>query len=360
MTKIDVKIDARSGNYSIYIGEDNLYEIDTMIDFSKYSNIFILTDEKIQRLYQHTINKIFENKSIKVFAVKEGEISKSLEVYAQIIGQLVEFKFDRKALMVNIGGGMITDLGGFVASTYQRGIDFINISTSIEGMVDASVGGKNGINFGNYKNYIGTFNQPNAVIIDVKTLETLDDRNFTAGWSEIIKHGLIYDKSYFKKVTSRKPREFINSELIEIIAGSCEIKKSVVEADEKEGGVRKILNFGHTIGHAIESISFDYERLLHGEAIAIGMVAEAYISYKLDYISLSDFNNIKNSIFNAGLPIQIPFELDGKVELNELIKKDKKNFDGKIKWTLIKNIGNCLFDIEVDDKIIDDALNQIL
>lgn len=360
MKEISVTINSEFSKYSVVVGENILKNISQFIDLNKYSNIFVLTDEKVLRFYQHTLNSLFNEKEIFIHAVKEGEESKSITTYAEIVAKLIELKLDRKALMINMGGGMVTDLGGFAASTYQRGIDFLNISTSVEGMVDASIGGKNGINIGSYKNYVGTFNQPIAVIIDVKTLETLDDRNFAAGWAEIIKHGLIYDLNYFNKVTSKKPREFTNEELIEIISRSCEIKKAVVEEDEKEGGKRKILNFGHTIGHAIESVSFEYERLLHGEAIAIGMVAEAYISFKLGYISENDLREIKEKIEYVGLPTRIPFQIKNKHDLTELVKKDKKNVGGKIKWSLIKPLGECIFDVEVEDEIMIEAMNQVL
>ena len=268
-------------------------------------------------------------------------------------------QLDRKSLVINLGGGVITDMGGFAASTYMRGIDFVNIPTTLLSQVDASVGGKTGINFAEIKNLIGTFNQPQAVIIDATTLETLSERELVAGFAEIIKHGLIKDKNYLKKVTSKSPLEFSQEELLEIIKGSCEIKASVVQQDETENGQRKILNFGHTIGHAIESLCLGNLRpLLHGEAISVGMVAEAALAKTKGLLSDEEIQVIKQSLFHAGLPISVRgLSVD---EIYTKMLSDKKNTFNQINFTLLSGIGNALYNQTSNEETIKQASSTVI
>ena len=221
------------------------------------------------------------------------------------------------------------------------------------------IGGKNGIDFSNVKNLIGTFNQPIGVIIDVQTLSSLPKREFLSGFAEIIKHGLIKDRKYFEKVTSKHPLEFNQDTLIDIIERSCKIKAEIVEADEIENGPRKLLNFGHTIGHAIESLSLESSTpLLHGEAISIGMLAGAKISHLMDLLSLSDLQRIKQSLINAGLPISTE-----SIEINkvlEKIKSDKKNEKGKVNFTLLQEIGKAVYNQNVPDEVIIQAIKYVI
>lgn len=358
MKKLLVNIKTESKNYPILVGQNLLGKLSTLVNLSKYSSIFVITDTNVD-IYSSKLDIPKSLVSAK-YVFEAGEKAKSLQTAEKILTMLADNNADRKSLIVNLGGGVATDLGGLVASLYQRGIDFLNISTTIEGMVDASVGGKTGVNLGGNKNYVGTFNQPIAVIIDVNTLETLNERNLIAGWAEVIKHGLIRDSKYFSSVVQKQIIKFSKPELIDIIIRSCEIKAEVVENDEREGGLRKILNFGHTIGHAVESLSFDTNYpLLHGEAVGIGMIAESYISLKLGKLSQQEFNEIQKGIQNVGLPIGIE-NLDIQ-DIKALILKDKKNDAGVIKWSLLNSIGKCEFDVIVDDEnIIAEAIRHIL
>ncbi|HSW47726.1 MAG TPA: 3-dehydroquinate synthase [Candidatus Saccharimonadales bacterium] len=356
MKKIIVNLpDVTNHHYSVLIGVDLFEKIAEIVDLSTYSNIAIITDKNVAGY----LDIIQSNLAIKPLTItlEPGEKHKNTKSLDIIWNELIKTKFDRKSLIINLGGGVICDIGGFAASTYMRGIDFINVPTTLLSQVDASTGGKTGIDFANLKNIIGTFQQPKAVIIDVSTLATLPKSELNSGFAEIIKHGLIRNKNYFEKVSSKKPEEYSSEELIEIIITSCEIKKDVVEKDPTEQGIRKILNFGHTIGHAIESLSLETETpLLHGEAISIGMVAEAKMSNLLGFLPESDLEIIKQSFINANLPIKT---LINSVQIIEKIEKDKKNSFGEIKWTLLKQIGEATYDIAIDEKIISEALEYI-
>ena len=234
----------------------------------------------------------------------------------------------------------------------MRGIDFIQIPTTLLSQVDASVGGKTGVNFLGFKNLIGTFSQPKAVIIDINTLSSLPKREYISGFGEIIKHAIILDKEYFKFVISKKTLDFTKDDLVKIIEKSCLLKASVIEKDEKEKDYRKILNFGHTIGHAIESLSQETKSpLLHGEAISIGMAKESYLANLAGLLSSTDYKIVYNSLQKAELPINYPKNIQTEKIYDKIIK-DKKNQKGKILWTLIKEIGDPIIDQEIDKSII--------
>lgn len=294
-------------------------------------------------------------------------------------------KCDRKSLVINIGGGVIGDMGGFAAATYMRGVDFIQVPTTLLAMVDASVGGKLAIDFDGVKNLIGSFQSPKAVIIDTSFLDTLPERELHSGFAEIIKHGLIADKTYFREVQTYlkydtdthpslrkvpaglqgegKVLETGTEDMLRLIHRSVEIKKSIVEADPTEQGIRKILNFGHTIGHAIESHSMAHSLqltahspLLHGEAIAIGMVAEAHIAMQIGQLAANELVQIEEVLSRAQLPTR--YRLVDQ-SIRDLMRSDKKNSHGKIKFALLKGIGECAHDIEVDKIVIDKALAYI-
>lgn len=356
MKKINVKIDSdnKQKNYGVFIGSGILKDIGSLINLKEYTKALIVTDENINSGFLMNLRKLIPTEN-DVLVLKPGESHKSLESIQKIWKKLLDFGCDRKSLIINLGGGVICDLGGFAASTYMRGIDFLQIPTTLLAMTDASIGGKTGINFLGFKNLIGTFQQPVGVIIDVDVLSTLPRREFISGFGEIIKHGLIADKKYFELVVSKKPLEFSKEELIEIIEGSNLIKIKVVSFDEKEEGLRKILNFGHTIAHGIE---LSNNNLLHGEAVAIGMIAEASISLLKGLISDKVFNQIEKGIKNAGLPEKIK-----NVSINDVMLKiqtDKKNKKGKISWTLLQGIGKAVWNQEVENDVVKKALEFIL
>ena len=249
-------------------------------------------------------------------------------------------------------------MGGFVAGTYMRGIDYIQVPTTLLSQVDASIGGKTGFNLGGIKNSIGLFNQPKLVLIDVGMLSTLPRREYISGFAEIIKHGIIADKNYFQLVTAKKPNEYSKIEMMKIIEGSCRIKSKIVRQDEKEAGLRKILNFGHTIGHAIEALSLNLTNpLSHGEAVSIGMVAESWLAMKLNILSIHEFSLIEHSIKAIGLPIRA--QNISHNEVMECIAHDKKNSGHILEWSIPKEIGKAIILPGCDKKLVHEAIHYI-
>jgi 3-dehydroquinate synthase len=270
-----------------------------------------------------------------------------------------EQKLDRRSLVITIGGGATSDLVGCAAGTYMRGISFLHVPTTLLSQVDASIGGKAGINFQGVKNLLGTIGQPIGVVIDIDTLVTLPEREVRSGFAEIVKHGLIADRSYFDTVTSQVCTSWSPDEMVSIVRRSCEIKRAVVESDETERGPRKILNFGHSIGHAVESFALTHSpALTHGEAISIGMLGEAYISHRIGKISAADLATIDQGLQAAGLPTRLPYAFPTS-ELRTLITRDKKNIGGKVKWTLLEGIGSAVFDIIIPEELILEVLAAI-
>lgn len=358
MNQLTITIKEKQKQYPIIIGQNLLEKIASLIDLHQYSRIVVIADNIVGRLYAMKLQSSLPQNHI-VIGTKPGEKEKNLENVQYFWQELAAFGCDRKSLVINLGGGVIGDMGGFAASTYMRGIDFIQVPTTLLASVDASIGGKTGIDFAEVKNLIGTFQQPVAVIIDVSILQTLPKREFLNGFAEIIKHGLIKDKAYFDLVTSKKPIAFSQEELINIITRSCEIKKAIVESDDTEQGIRKLVNFGHTIGHAIEALSWETKHpLKHGEAIHIGMLAETRISNLVDLLSDEESEIIENKLQATGLPITITdITMD---RILEKIKTDKKNTHGKVKWVLLKHIGEAVYDQIVDNKVIREAMIQII
>ena len=358
MKKLLVTIREKPQIYPIVIGEGLIETIDSIIDFAQYSKIVIITGNNVPSKWVKSLQESLPFES-NVITIPAGEKYKCIDTVVSIWNKLQKLGIDRKALIVNLGGGVICDMGGFAASTYLRGTDFLQIPTTLLAQVDASVGGKVGINFNNIKNYIGLFQQPIGVIIDVTTLSTLPERIFNQGFGEIIKHGLIADREYFDFATSKKPQEFNTSELTQLLAKSLEIKAKIVEEDQKEKGLRKLINFGHTVGHAIESLSFETKNpLLHGEAVHIGMMAETKISELLGLLSPEEAAIIYERLSQTGLPVSIK-----KVKPEDVITKlrmDKKSVAGQIKWTLLQSIGQAIINQKVDEDVVLQALETIL
>lgn len=356
MKKINITIPRiTKKSYPIHIGNNILGKINEFINIKSYSKVTIITDKNIEKLWLKKLEKTIGIPLISV-VISPGEKEKNIETVKYIWEEMIKAKIDRKSLIINLGGGVIGDMGGFTAGTYMRGIDFINIPTTLLAMVDSSVGGKTGIDFLNIKNIIGTFNQPKAVVIDTQILESLPSREFISGFGEILKHGLIADKHYFEKVSSKNPLEFSLSELEDIIYGSCVIKSEIVIADEKEQGNRKLLNLGHTIGHAVEILSQKTsEPLLHGEAVSIGIAAENDIAVKMGILPQDTADLIKEKLLFAGLPVETNVEYPIS-EVIEKMKSDKKNEKGKIRFTLLKNIGEAIINQEAEEKIIERIL----
>jgi len=346
----------------IIIGKKLLEKINILFDFSRFSKIAVLTDENIPKSFIDKIEKSFNKKLIKII-ISAGEKEKNIETVKKIWEKMFDEGLDRRSLLINLGGGVVCDMGGFAAGTFMRGIDFMNVPTTLLSQVDAGIGGKTGIDFIDIKNGIGIFKEPIGTVIDVETLKTLPKREFISAFGEIIKHGVISGREYFDFVTSKKPKEFDQNELIKIIKGSVNIKSNIVKKDPKEEGLRKVLNFGHTVGHAVESLSWKIDKpLLHGEAVAIGMVAESYLAclsrppYNLGGYATA--NIIERVIINAGLPTKIK-NIKTK-DILKMILTDKKNYAGKINWSLPKKIGEVEINIKVPQEQIVKAIKSII
>jgi len=331
---------------------DNFETIKDFFKKSQYTFLCVLVDENTKSLALPFLLESFKDEiKLQIFEVKSGEENKNIPSCLNIWHQLSDLNVDRKSLLINLGGGVLCDMGGFISATYKRGIDCVNIPTTLLSMVDASIGGKTGVNIGVYKNQIGHFSQPKAVFINTEFLNTLPEKELVNGYAEIIKHALICDLTYWNTL---KKNGFIN--LNEIISKSIEIKYEIVSQDPLEKNIRKKLNFGHTIGHALEMLSPKLvgRQLSHGEAVAIGIICESYISMKLsgfkekELLEITDF--IK-TIFPA-----FKINTDHFQKIFDLMLFDKKNENGKIKMVLLKSIGKAVIDIEAEREMIFNAL----
>jgi 3-dehydroquinate synthase len=338
-------------SYPIFF-ENSLQELNRFISGSKYTKVFILVDSNTEIHCLPALQDALEGIEYDLIEVTPGEENKNIDFCIGVWRTLLDFGAERNSLLVNLGGGVITDMGGFAASTFKRGIDFVQVPTTLLSQVDASVGGKTGIDMDNVKNIIGTFTQPKAVFINTGFLKTLDEREIRSGYAEVIKHGLIYDRSLFETVKAAGPSGLTD----QIIYRSVEIKNEVVKEDPFEKGLRKILNFGHTIGHAVESYSLSQGKtpLLHGEAIAIGFICEAYLSFKKNGLSKTGLEETVNAIKEVYPPYALKKE--SYPALLEIMKNDKKNNAGQISFSLISEIGKCGFDVFCTEEEIFESL----
>ena len=339
----------KANGYPIYFGEDEYQSLNKFIEVNNYSTIFIITDTNSN---EYCLPKFLPflatEKTIEIIEIESGEVEKNITTCVELWNILTELGGDRKSLLINIGGGVITDIGGFVASTFKRGIDFIHIPTTLLAMVDASVGGKNGVDLGNLKNQIGVINVPKMVVINTNYLSTLPQNEMRSGVAEMLKHGLIFDTNYWEKL-----KELNQTDFDDLIHRSIEIKNEIVMQDPGENGIRKALNFGHTLGHAIESYFLENENkktLLHGEAIAVGMVLESYISWQKELISVGEYLEIKNAI--KTIFETIIFKEEDIQPILDLLIHDKKNEHGKIQFALLDGIGKVRINQEADNELI--------
>jgi 3-dehydroquinate synthase len=342
----------QANGYPIVFSENGYEFLNSYIDENKYSTIFILSDTHTNEYcLSRFLPLLATDKTIEIIEIESGESEKNITTCVEIWSILTDLGGDRKSLIINIGGGVITDIGGFVASTFKRGIDFIHIPTTLLAMVDASIGGKNGVDLGSLKNQIGVINVPKLVLIDTEYLSTLPQIEMRSGLAEMLKHGLIFDAEYwaeFKELESADFADFDN-----LIYRSIEIKNEIVMQDPTENGIRKALNFGHTLGHAIESYFLENESkktLLHGEAIAVGMILESYISWQKKLLTAAEYIEIKNSI-NAVFET-IVFDENDLHPIMELLIHDKKNEYGKIQFALLDGIGKIKINQEVENELI--------
>lgn len=317
----------------------------------------IVTDSNVSKLYLESLKAKLNGLSVYSYVFEAGEEHKNLDTVRDIYEYLILNHFERKDMLIALGGGVVGDTTGFCAATYLRGIDFIQIPTTLLAQVDSSIGGKTGVDFDSYKNMVGAFHMPKLVYINVSTLFSLDNRLFNSGFGEIIKHGLIKDRSYYQwlkdnyeGISSR------NNNVLELmIHRSCQIKGMVVENDPTEKGERALLNYGHTAGHAIEKLM--KFKLYHGECVAVGMVVSSYISYMRGNISEDEYNDIFQVIKNYGFPVKLP-EITAE-EVYEVARNDKKAEAGVIKFILLKSIGEAYIDKTVTKEEFLEALKVI-
>jgi 3-dehydroquinate synthase len=340
-------------SYPVHFKENGYTELNNFLKNNNYSTVFILVDENtMQHCYPKFIPQVEIDNKVEVIEIESGEINKNLETCIGVWNAITELGGDRKSLLITLGGGVITDLGGFVASCFKRGIDFINIPTTLLSMVDASVGGKTGVDLGVLKNQIGVFANPQMVIVDDTYLATLSEREVQSGTAEIIKYGLTYDIKLFNEIEISKYQK-----IKELIFRSIEIKNEVVLQDPKENGLRKILNFGHTLGHAIESFyleSEDKTNLTHGEAIAIGMVCECYMSHKLLDFSIEKVHQVKKAVLS--IYDKTDLLLQDFSEIMDLLKHDKKNVNGQVNFVLLNDFEDFKIDCKVPEELIVESM----
>lgn len=344
MQSLIVELGPRS--YPIYVGTGLLGNPKLLTPHIEGSRVAIVTNETVAPLYLNAIKPGLEKFRPVEVILPDGEQYKTMEVLDLIFAALLESRCDRRTTIIALGGGVVGDMAGFAAATYQRGVPFIQVPTTLLSQVDSSVGGKTGVNHRLGKNMIGAFYQPKAVLIDTNTLRTLPDRELSAGLAEVIKYGLIRDISFFSWLEQNMDRLLKKDPdtLAEAIVRSCRHKAQVVAADETEAGQRALLNLGHTFGHAIET-GMGYGAWLHGEAVAAGMVMAADLSHRLGWLSVDDVARVETLIRRARLPVRAPSVLS-PARFLELMSVDKKVLDGQMRLVLLRKIGHAVI---VDD-----------
>ncbi len=339
--------------YKIRFNDDGYTHLNELVVKNNYTKFYVLVDENTKKLCL----KKFKQKTsfqFEIIEISSGEVHKNLKTCIDVWNHLTSQNADRKCLIINLGGGVITDMGGFISSTYKRGVHFVNIPTTLLSMVDASIGSKTGINLSSIKNQIGLFSDPITVIIDEEYLKTLPKREINSGYAEIFKHSII-SNSGFKKLIENP--NIVYDE--DTIANSIKIKNEIVIEDKFENNVRKYLNFGHTIGHAVESLFMNKKnKLLHGEAIAVGMICESYLSSRLKGFEMSTVNTIKkhlNKFF-----IKVNFSKNDILKVCKLIKYDKKNHLNIPKFVLLKDLGLVDINVDIHENLILESFDYYL
>ncbi|PNQ73017.1 3-dehydroquinate synthase [Hanstruepera neustonica] len=347
-------------NYYIHFNSECYKKLNAHLDNKNYSKIFVLVDENTHNFcLPKFLSEVITTVEIEIIEIESGEIHKNIDTCMGVWHALSDLEADRKSLMINLGGGVITDIGGFIASTFKRGIDYINVPTSLLAMVDASVGGKTGVDLGHLKNQIGVINAGEMVLIDTQFLSTLPHNQMRSGLAEMLKHGLIQSQDYWDRLDNVLSQD--SHVMDNLIRESVIIKKDIVEKDPHENNLRKTLNYGHTLGHAIEAYFLENSNknsLLHGEAVAIGMVLATYISHRLLGFDKNKCDAIKKVIL----------DIFGKVSFNNtdfdpiihLLKFDKKNEHGQINFVLLEDIGITKVNCQVDNDLILEAFDYYL
>jgi 3-dehydroquinate synthase len=335
-------VDLGDRSYPVYIGRDLLADTGLLAQHVAGSQVVM---DRVRRA-------LGNRRLVTEVVLPDGEQHKTLDTLASVFDRVMEDKHNRSTTFVAVGGGVVGDITGFAAACYQRGVNFIQVPTTLLAQVDSSVGGKTGVNHPLGKNMIGAFYQPRAVLIDIDTLHTLPARELSAGLAEVIKYGLISDQSFYRWLQEHMPRLLAREEaaLAEAIERSCAIKAAVVAADEREGGIRAILNLGHTFGHAIET-GQGYGQWLHGEAVATGMLLALELSARRGWVAASEVDDFRELLLGMHLPVHIPEDMDAAAFL-ALMSRDKKVIDGRLRLVLLQDIGTAC--------IVDDATEQEL
>ncbi len=336
-----LSVDLGERSYPIYIGSQLVGDKQYLRSHIKGQQVCVVTNETIAPLYLEKVLDSLSEFSVSTVTLPDGEAFKTLDVLNQIFSGLLEARHNRTTTLIALGGGVVGDMTGFAAACYQRGVDFIQIPTTVLSQVDSSVGGKTGVNHPLGKNMIGAFHQPNAVIIDTDVLKTLPARELSAGLAEIIKYGLISDEPFYQWIEQNIERLLALDELAlaYAIERSCQNKAEVVAADEREGGIRAILNLGHTFGHAIETAQ-GYGNWLHGEAVATGMLMAMDLSVRQGWLPAQELTRLKRLLEKANLPIRSPFDMT-EAKFLALMAVDKKVLDGQLRLVLLERIGRA-------------------
>jgi len=343
----------------ILVGNGILGSLGDYFNLSSYSSIALITDTVVEKLHGQSLLQALKatGKKVSPLTLPLGEKTKSLNTIERGYQFLLENNLDRKGLLCALGGGVVGDVAGYLAATYLRGIDYIQLPTTLLAQVDSSIGGKVGVNFGGKKNMVGSFYQPSAIISDVALLKSLPPAEMRNGMAEVIKYGLAMDDELFRLLDQKKAGEFTTAELQDIVMRCCRLKAGIVEIDETErSGQRAILNFGHTVGHALEAAT-KLQGLSHGEAVAIGMVAAARISAQAGTLDQSHVPQIENLLSKFGLPVY--YQGVNPDELVEATRFDKKTTRGQTGWVLLKDIGKGMVNQPVAENIVRKVLREI-
>lgn len=357
----EVRVNLADRSYVITIGAEIIERVGDIVSGAcKPTSAAVVTNTTVAKYYSKGILDSMACAGIRteLITLPSGERFKTLHSIAKIYDAMLDFKMDRRSVIVALGGGVIGDMAGFAAATYMRGIDFIQVPTTLLAQVDASIGGKTGVDLPQGKNLVGAFHQPRAVIIDTRTLDTLPMRELRSGLAEVVKHGIIYDRQYLDFIESNS-KELLkrNHEVLEkTICRSVEIKRDVVEADERESGLRAILNYGHTVGHAVEALS-GFGKYRHGEASSIGMVTEALAAEDNGFAESGVTKKIAGVLNKFGLPVDMPVGLD-TYEIIRAIELDKKTMGGKIRLALPVEIGKCRVISDIDRNMLARAIEK--
>ena len=353
-----LNVDLGERSYPIYIGEDLLSRRDIYKNHLPSNQVLVVSNVTVAPLYLDKLLSALDGYRVETVILPDGEEYKTVNTLDDIFTGLLSHRFDRGCTLIALGGGVVGDMTGFAAACYQRGVNFIQVPTTLLAQVDSSVGGKTGVNHALGKNMIGAFHQPLCVVADTATLMTLEDRQLSAGIAEVIKYGLINDPEFFTWLENNMSqlRDRNTEALSYAIERSCFDKAEVVAADEKEAGQRALLNLGHTFGHAIET-GMGYGEWLHGEAVGAGICMAARFSHRLGWLAQEELDRVTSLIKQAGLPVDPPSDLSAE-RFFELMAIDKKVQDGKLRLVLMKAIGQSLVTADFDKKALEEMLNE--